>query len=402
MKYAIDAQYVKQQSLNGRKSQELRCQRKELTAKDISYGYEWHKDTKTITINEKQADIVRWIFEEYVYRDGISSVISEKLKGMGVTMCPRTVRNIIVDERYIGNFYINKRTSKLGTGKNKSQRIPLPKEQWVLCERPDLQIVDTDLFNLAQRVHSNRIMVFEKPEKRVTRAYFKGTHTFASKVFCPICGQPYQFGYSDRAKTIPMYTIKKHSDCTNPVRKIREEDLNEITKQALIRVFEQKHDVITSLEQTLAEVITTYQSDNGESVEKLKKQRTIKEKQLDNLIDQLSSGGLTGQAATRIKTKINVITEEVDSLSNAITIREQANFNDSFKKETIVGVKSALNNLSKFDSIDRKKVQTYIQRIDMPPSGNIVIMLKSGEKTETSSADTCASVRTNGIQDVPY
>ena len=34
IKYAMDAQFVKQQSINGRKTQELRCERKELSAKD--------------------------------------------------------------------------------------------------------------------------------------------------------------------------------------------------------------------------------------------------------------------------------------------------------------------------------------------------------------------------------
>ena len=64
IKYAMDAQFVKQQSINGRKTQELRCEKKELSAKDCSYGYDWHREDKTITINEEQAEIVRRIFED--------------------------------------------------------------------------------------------------------------------------------------------------------------------------------------------------------------------------------------------------------------------------------------------------------------------------------------------------
>ena len=75
IKYAMDAQFVKQQSINGRKTQELRCEKKELSAKDCSYGYDWHRDDKTITINDNQADVVRRIFEDYVYRNGTPSSI---------------------------------------------------------------------------------------------------------------------------------------------------------------------------------------------------------------------------------------------------------------------------------------------------------------------------------------
>ena len=125
----MDAQFVKQQSINGRKTQELRCEKKELSAKDCSYGYEWHREDKTITINEDQAEVVRRIFEDYVYRNGTPASIQKALQSEGINICGRTVSNIILDERYIGKFYINKRTTKLGTGRTKSKRIKLPKEQ---------------------------------------------------------------------------------------------------------------------------------------------------------------------------------------------------------------------------------------------------------------------------------
>ena len=69
------------------------------------------------------------IFEEYVFRNGTPSSIHKLLKEQGISLCDRSISNLIQDERYIGKFYINKRTTKLGTGQTKSQRIPLPKEQ---------------------------------------------------------------------------------------------------------------------------------------------------------------------------------------------------------------------------------------------------------------------------------
>lgn len=184
--FAVDAQYVMRQSLSGKKTQELRCERKELSAKDCqSYGYTWHKDTKTITVNPEEADVVRKIFEEYVYRNGTPASIERMLKADGIKMCNRSISNLIQDERYIGNFYINKRTSKLGTGQTKSKRIQLPKEQWVLVERPDLQIVDTDLFDMAQRIHQTRITVYEKPDKKQLRLVSREFTNTLAKFFAP-------------------------------------------------------------------------------------------------------------------------------------------------------------------------------------------------------------------------
>ena len=378
VKYAMDAQFVKQQSINGRKTQELRCERKELSAKDCSYGYDWLKEDKIIKINEEQADVVRRIFEDYVYRNATPASIHKALQDEGINICGRTVSNIIADERYIGKFYINKRTTKLGTGRTKSKRIKLPKEEWVLCERPDLRIVDDDLFEMAQRIHRARITVYEKPDKKTTQARFQGTHIYAGKIFCPVCGKPYQFGYADRKKNLPIYRIKSHSDCPNPIRSIYESDLEEITKQALKQTIDQQNEVCTSLELILTEIVESSQN-NGAEIDKLKKQRSSREKQLDNLIEQLSEGGLTEAAKNRIKGKINHITEETDRLTELIQDKETNKLDESYVSEKLTSIRAAIADLRNFTSIDRDRILNYIDRIDMPPNGDIEIYLMSGQ-----------------------
>lgn len=377
--FAIDAQYVKRQSINGKKTQELRCERKELSAKDCqSYGYDWHSDTKTITVNEEEAKVVRKIFEEYVYRNGTPASIQKALKMEGIRKSSRTISNMIQDERYIGKFYINKRTSKLGTGQTKSKRIQLPKEQWVLVERPDLQIVDTELFEMAQRIHQTRITVYEKPEKKTTQARFQGTHKYAGKIFCPICGKPYHFGYSDRAKTKPIYVIKSHSECTNPVNRISETDLEEITRQALKKTIDQQNEVCKTLEAVLTECVEASQN-NGNELSKLKQQKTARENQIDSLIDALSEGGLTEAAKDRIKSKINTITEEIDNLTETIKDKESSKLSVSYVSDKIAEIKTAIAELRNFTEIDRDRILNYIERIELPANGDVNMLLKSGQ-----------------------
>ena len=114
LNYAIDAQYVLRQSISGHRVQELRCQRKELTAKDISFGYKWDKINKAIYIDNDEAATVVFIFEEYVLRNATPASIYRQLKRRGVHLSERSITNILQDERYIGHFYINKKTSSSG------------------------------------------------------------------------------------------------------------------------------------------------------------------------------------------------------------------------------------------------------------------------------------------------
>ena len=355
IKYVLDAQFVKQQSLNGRKFQEVRCLNKLLCQKDKSFGYDWNKEEKTISVNEEQAEVVRWIFEEYVYRNGTPASIMRILEQKGISICDRSVSNILKDERYIGRFYINKRTSKLGTGKNKSRRIKLPKEQWICIDRPDLQIIDSDLFEMAQRVHETRVSVFNKPGKPSTQARFAGIHTFAGKVFCPVCRKAYQFGYADRKKEIPIYRIKS----------------------ALQRIMNQQDNIYSSLEQVLYECVEASQEADAD-LPKLKQQKTAKEKKIESLIDALSEGGLTVAARERIKNRINQITEDQARLAESIRNKEDSRLDDSFVTDKMAEIKAAITELRNFSTIDRERILNYIDRIEIPESGDIEITLTSG------------------------
>lgn len=402
--YAIDAQYVKRQSMSGKKTQELRCKNKILSAKDCSYAYDWHKEDKTISINEGQAEIVIFIFEEYVYRNGTPASIQRMLKEKGINMSSRTISNIVQDERYIGNFYINKRTSKLGTGQTKSIRIQLPKEQWVLVERPDLQIIDKDLFDMAQRIHHSRITIYEKPDKETTQAYFRGIHLYAGKIFCPVCGKPYQFDYADRKKTHPIYHIKSHSECSNPIRRIDEADMEEITRHALKQIVDQQSEVLRSLEAILVKCVKTSQN-SGDEINLLRKQKASREKQIDNLIETLTEGGLTDAAKKRIKMKINTITDELDNLTTSIKDKESNKLNFSYVTDKIAEIKSAISELCKFTTIDRDRILNFIERIELPASGDIDMVLKSGQKItitqqETKDFSDGDNVSKTGSQDV--
>ena len=123
--------------------------------------------------------------------------------------------------------------------------------------------------------------------------------------------------------------IKNHSECTNPIRRIKEEDLKEITQMTLRKMTENQDDLFDSLEKTLSDVVKTYKVDRS-GVEKFKKQKAAKEKQLDNLIDQLSEGDLTDQAKSRIKAKINAISSELDGLDKEIEKVSSAKIDGSY------------------------------------------------------------------------
>jgi hypothetical protein len=265
--------------------------------------------------------------------------------------------------------------------------------------------VDTDLFEMAQRIHRTRITIYETPDKKTTQARFQGTHKYAGKIFCPVCGKPYHFGYADAKKTLPLYRIKSHGECPNPIGRIYEEDLEEITKQALKQTINQQDEVYMSIEQLLTEIVEKSQN-SGNDIEKMKKQRATREKQLNNLIDQLSEDDLTNAAKARIKLKINQITEETDKLTEAIQDKESNSLDETFISEKLESIHAAIADLRNFTTIDRDRILNYIDRIYMQANEDIEIILKSGQVITVKQHQIDFSEENNvgkmGIQDVLY
>ena len=419
----FDASTSKTQSDAGKGVQARRIRDKRLSAKDVVPGFRWDPVRKIIEKDPVCAENIVKIFKNYVYQNGTPASICKWLEDENITfprgrrdpdtkehyteniyLSEKTISKIILNPKYIGEFYINRRSSRY-IGGQESIRYQLPEEEWVLCERPDLQIVDTDLFDMAQRLHKTRITVYEKPDKKAVQARFQGTHNFAGKVFCPICGKPYQFGFADRKKTVPVYRIKNHSDCPNPIRRVYEQDLEEITRQALKKILDQQDAVCTSLERILTDIVENSQNNGGE-IDKLKKQRAAREKQLDNLIDQLSEGGLTEASKKRIRDKINHITEEVDMLEGTIHDKESSRLDDSFVAGKLAKIRAAIADLRKFTVIDRERILNYIERIDLLPNGDVEIFLKSGQVITADQKKTDFSGRKSvgkmGKQDALY
>ena len=92
----------------------MKMKRGELVGFQGCLGYDYHKDTKTITVNEEEAEIVRYIFNRYIEGAG-GSVIAHELENLGYktkygssTWVQSTVIGIIKNEKYKGDFHLQK------------------------------------------------------------------------------------------------------------------------------------------------------------------------------------------------------------------------------------------------------------------------------------------------------
>lgn len=111
---SVAQQEVQNISANVKKGLKMKMQRGEMVGYNGCLGYDYHPADKTLTINEKEAEIVRYIFKRYVEGAG-SQVIARELREMGVPTKRGSykwqesgVRGIIRNEKYIGDMLMGK------------------------------------------------------------------------------------------------------------------------------------------------------------------------------------------------------------------------------------------------------------------------------------------------------
>lgn len=157
------------------------------------YGYrrEYIGKKPTLKIDEREAEVIRLVFDMYVNQHKGSHAIAETLNAMGYK--PRnadkfgrnTISFYLGNETYTGKIVWNKarhKRPKAPGGKNRT--IPNPKEEWIISDGLHPAIISREIFDEAQRI-------------RQTRAHppaFTGElkNPFAGLLYCKNCGKPLQ------------------------------------------------------------------------------------------------------------------------------------------------------------------------------------------------------------------
>jgi hypothetical protein len=155
-------------------------------------GYDYDPETKSISINEEEADIVRYIFRRYVEGAGCF-VIAKELSNLGyktrrgsTKWHESTVRGIVKNEKYKGDLLQGK-TFTVDPITHRRLDNMGEKEQFYVENNHDA-IVSDEMFERAQEILRMRS---KKHSKKNTSRMYSRKHAFSSMCTCGFCGGTY-------------------------------------------------------------------------------------------------------------------------------------------------------------------------------------------------------------------
>lgn len=357
---------------------------KDITAKkgrvpNLVFGYDKIPDERyTLKINEEEAKIVKEIFESYVYKGIGTTKIAWNLNDRGIRTKKtksKWVQTSIV--RMLKNpIYTGRVTNKKSevTDFITGTRKELPKEEWIVVERPEMRIISDELFNRAQELLEQRSNEFKLNNKREKTEY-----VFSTLIYCKHCG--YSFRRIKRKYTAdgPEYirwvcsgrNSMGVNHCPNTTV-IDEEELLNAIKIYLQSIIKNKKDFMKAVEKEF-EKITKLRENNERSEESLLKEiekvTVKKQKYMEMFQNEIIN-------IQELKKYTNPLNEDIARLERELKlITSEIKEKDVLEKElnkTIKTVDDILNN----QTITNAMLKTIIDVIEVDSDSNVEVRLK--------------------------
>ena len=188
---SVAQQEVENISANVKKGLKMKMQRGELVGFQGCLGYDYHPEDKTITVNEEEAEIVRYIFKRYIEGAG-GSVIARELQNLGyktkrgsTTWAETTVIGIIKNEKYKGDILMGKTFTLDPISKRRLDNFG-EEDQFYVRDHHEA-IISEEVFDAAQEILKRR----SKPRRLGTdgkREKFSRKYAFSCLLECGFCG----------------------------------------------------------------------------------------------------------------------------------------------------------------------------------------------------------------------
>ena len=187
---AVAQQEVENTSANVKKGLKMKMKRGEIVGFQGCLGYNYDPETKTISINEEEAEIVRYIFERYISGIG-STVIARELnkKGWltirGNQWSNAGVMGIIKNEKYKGDLMMGKTITIDPISKRRVKNFGEEDRYYIKGHHEP--IISEDIFDKAQQIRDRRNggKMAVEPGKREK---YSRQYAFSSIIQCGFCG----------------------------------------------------------------------------------------------------------------------------------------------------------------------------------------------------------------------
>ena len=342
---------------------------------NIVFGYDKTiGDYFNLSINENEAKAIRQIFRWYTEEGYGGSKIANMLNERGIktkrgnNWSQNSVCRILTNEIYTGKIINGKEEiADFLTGQRKEK----DESEWLVTIRPELRIVEDEVFDKAQDILKGRHDSFKITHERQSNKYL-----FSTLIKCKECGWSFRRTVRQYKNTYVRWVCSGHNgkgadSCPNAVT-VDEEELIQALQEYFQEILGKKKKVINYMIKEFQRVYKAkdenieYEKQLNAELNRLRKSR---EKYMDMYTDDLISREELNEKIGGMRKEMERLENELKMVSYHLTKGEQleAILNRTFKQ---------LEDITDVHEMTNAQLKRLIQKIEVDKDGNVDIYLR--------------------------
>lgn len=396
---SVAQQEVENISANVKKGLKMKMQRGELVGFQGCLGYDYHPEDKSISINEEEAEIVRYIFNRYIEGAG-GSVIAKELQNLGyktkrgsTTWAETTVIGIIKNEKYKGDILMGKTFTLDPISKRRLDNFG-EEDQFYIRDHHEA-IISDEVFDAAQEILKRRA----KPRRLGTdgkREKFSRKYAFSCMIECGFCGgtltrRSWHSGSQYNKIIWQCVTATKKGKKFCPDSKgIAEETIEQAFIESYRLLCQNNKDVLDEFIARTEEALSA--TNAGKQLAKTDREIKTLEAKRAKLVD-MHLEEIIDKATYEAK-YLN-LTEQIEQLTSTRQGLQEASETENAMKRRISEFRKTLNENEVLDTFDRYVFESIVEKVIVggyDEDGNkdpamITFIYKTGFKNSVDGAN---------------
>ncbi len=359
---------VESLSKNVKMGLKMKMKRGELIGFNGCFGYDYHTEDKSITVNEKEAEVVRLMYDMYIQGYG-TSTIAKRLMDMGIKNRKGEVRwtthgvmGIIRNEKYKGDILLGKTFTVDPISKRRLANMG-EEDQFYLKDHHEA-IVSREVWEAADAIRKERNKSVNMPVLSGSRERYTRQYALSSMCECGYCGNKLsrrtKNGGTKNSRVIwQCMRATKYGKKECPKCKAIDESIIEGAFVDAYKLLINNCDDVINI---VVDALKDTTSDSGASTKKKQSENEIsqlesrKSKLTDMLIDGTITKEIYEEKLVEIMRKLSVATEKKKHFEEIA--KQQAGISTRLEN-----IRKALSSGEVIDSFDREVFDSIISKV---------------------------------------
>lgn len=365
---SVAQQEVENISANVKKGLKMKMKRGEMIGFQGCLGYDYHPEDQTLSVNEKEAEIVRYIFERYVQGAG-GRMIAKELESMGhktkkglSTWQESSVIRIIKNEKYKGDLLMGKTYTVDPISKRRLDNYG-EEDQYYIKDHHE-PIVSNEIFDKAEEIRLRRTWSKNTVENNNgKREKYSRKYAFSSLLKCVYCGSSLSrrswHGGTKYNKTIwhCVTSTKKGKKYCPESKGIPEETIEQAFLESYRMMCNDNQDVLEEFLQRMEENLSS--NTVYKEVSKIEREIEALETKRNNLIDMRLEETLDSKT---YEEKYNDIIKKLDQRKKKKSYLKASQEEENDIKGRLLGFRKILEQEKGLNTFDRHVFESIIDK----------------------------------------